>query len=64
LPAGTVFVSADGSYSNVGQVYTWDLGDMISGQVTAINVTCTYNQTNGSAAMTFVVASTTVDPTP
>jgi len=64
LPAGTVFVSADGSYSNVGQVYTWDLWDMISGQVIAINVTCTYNQTNGSAAMTFVVASTTVDPTP
>ena len=64
LPAGTVFVSADGSYSNVWQVYTWDLWDMISGHVIAINVTCTYTQTNGSAAMTFVVSSSTVDPTP
>lgn len=64
LPAGTVFVSADGSYSNVWQVYTWALWDMISGQSITINVTCTYNQTGGSAAMTFVVSSTTVDPTP
>lgn len=64
LPTGTILVSADWTYNQIWQVVTWSLWDLISGQSVTINVTCTYTQTGGSAAMTFVVSSTTVDPTP